>query len=57
MRLAGLVLIWIGDGDPALFRKALVLIGLVLSVGGIAVLRYMLLAGPLSRVWSRLRRK
>ena len=50
VRLAGLALIWIGDGSSSLFRKALVVVGLVLSVGGIAVLRYMLLAGPLSRL-------
>lgn len=53
VRLAGLALIVIGDGSPALHRKALVVVGVVLSVGGIVVLRYLLLSGPLSRLSTR----
>lgn len=45
VRLLGLVLIWLGDGSPSLLRKALVVIGVILSVGGIAVLRYLLISG------------
>jgi hypothetical protein len=56
VRLVGVALIWAGDGSPALWRKALVVVGVVLSVGGIAVLRYLLLAGPLSRLSARWRR-
>jgi hypothetical protein len=45
VRLLGLVLIWLGDGSPQTFRKALVIIGVILSVGGIAILRYVLISG------------
>ena len=45
VRLFGLVLIWLGDGSPSVFRKALVVLGVVLSIGGIAVLRYLLISG------------
>ena len=55
VRLFGLGLIRAGDGSPAWWRKALVILGVVLSIGGIAVLRYMLLAGPLSRLGARWR--
>jgi hypothetical protein len=55
VRLLGLVLIWAGDGSPATWRKAVVVLGVILSVGGIAVLRYLLLAGPLGRLGARRR--
>jgi hypothetical protein len=45
VRLFGLLLIWLGDGSPSLFCKSLVVLGVILSVGGIAVLRYLLIAG------------
>jgi hypothetical protein len=45
VRLAGLIFIWLGDGHSDLFHKALVVVGVVLSVGGIAVLRYLLITG------------
>jgi hypothetical protein len=45
VRFAGLVFIWLGDGHTHLFHKALVVVGVVLSVGGIAVLRYLLITG------------
>ena len=45
VRLAGLVLIWLGDGHSDLFHKAVVVTGVVLSVGGIAVLCYLLITG------------
>lgn len=45
MRLLGLALIWLGDGSPSVFRKAVVIVGVILSVGGIAVLRYLLISG------------
>lgn len=45
VRLLGLVLIWLGDGSPSVFRKAVVALGVVLSIGGIAVLRYLLISG------------
>jgi hypothetical protein len=45
VRLLGLALIWLGDGSPSVFRKMLVVLGVILSVGGITVLRYMLISG------------
>lgn len=55
VRLIGLGLIWAGDGSAALWRRALVVLGVVLSIGGIAVLRYLLLSGPLTRLGARWR--
>ena len=49
VRLAGLALIWLGDGHDSVFRKALVVIGVVLSVGGIGVLKYLLYKGLATR--------
>lgn len=45
VRLFGLLLIWLGDGSPSVFRKSLVVLGVILSIGGIAVLRYLLITG------------
>jgi hypothetical protein len=45
VRLVGVLLIWLGDGHDSLFRKGLVVLGIVLSIGGIGVLRYLLVAG------------
>lgn len=45
VRLVGLLLIWLGDGHESVFRKALVVLGLILSIGGIGVLRYLLVSG------------
>lgn len=53
IRLAGLPLVYFGDGSPSLVRKAMVVVGVILSVGGIAVLRYLLLSEPLSRLSKR----
>jgi hypothetical protein len=45
VRLIGLLLLWLGDGHDSVFRKGLVVLGLILSIGGIGVLRYLLIAG------------
>jgi hypothetical protein len=45
VRLMGVLLIWLGDGHDGVFRKGLVVLGLVLSIGGIGVLRYLLISG------------
>jgi hypothetical protein len=45
VRLIGVALIWLGDGSSNAFRQALVVIGVILSVGGIAVLKWLLYAG------------
>ncbi len=52
----GVVLLWLSDGLTSWFSKAVVILGLVLSVGGIAVLRYLLLARPLARLEARFRK-
>jgi hypothetical protein len=44
-RLVGVALIWLGDGSDSFFRKTVVVVGVILSVGGIAVLRYLLISG------------
>jgi hypothetical protein len=45
VRLMGVLLIWVGDGHDSVFRKGLVVLGLILSIGGIGVLRYLLISG------------
>jgi hypothetical protein len=45
VRLFGVILIWLGDGSPAILRKVLVVLGVILSIGGITVLRYLLISG------------
>ena len=49
VRLLGVALIWLGDSHDSLFRKSLVVIGVVLTIGGITVLRYMLWSPLLSK--------
>ncbi len=53
IRLLGVALIILGDGHHSWPRKAMVIIGVALTVGGITVLRYLLLAEPLSRLTKR----
>ena len=50
VRLVGLALIWGADGSALWWRKAFVVLGVALSIGGITTLRYMLLAKPLSQL-------
>ena len=45
VRLIGVLLLWLGDGHDTVFRKGLVVLGLILSIGGIGVLRYLLISG------------
>jgi hypothetical protein len=45
VRLMGVLLIWLGDGHDSLFQEGLVVLGLILSIGGIGVLRYLLISG------------
>ena len=56
IRLLGVGLIWLGDGHDSLFRKVVVVAGVVLLIGGSAVLRYLLLSDPLTRTSARIRR-
>ena len=44
VRLLGVALLWMGDGGTSVFRKALVVLGVALSIGGIAMLRYLLIS-------------
>jgi hypothetical protein len=45
VRIFGGVLIWLGDGSASMFRKALVVVGVILFAGGIGVLKYLLYDG------------
>jgi hypothetical protein len=45
VRLVGVGLLWLGDGHDSLFRKGLVVLGVILSIGGIGILRYLLFLG------------
>ena len=56
VRLIGVGLIWAGDGSPATWRKGVVVLGVLISVGGIAVLRYLLLAPLFARLGAGKRR-
>jgi len=44
VRLLGVALLWMGDGGTSVFRKTLVVVGVALSIGGIAMLRYLLIS-------------
>ena len=45
VRLIGVALLWLGDGHDSWFRKGLVVVGLILSIGGIGILRFLLISG------------
>ncbi len=45
VRLLGVVFLWLGNGHDSYFRKGLVVVGIVLSIGGIGVLRFLLISG------------
>jgi hypothetical protein len=45
IRLAGVALILLGDHHNSLFHKSLVVLGVILSIGGIAVLKFLLYHG------------
>ena len=45
VRIVGVGLLWLGDGHDSLFRKGLVVLGVILSIGGIGILRYLLYRG------------
>ena len=45
VRLIGVLLLWLGDGHDSMFGKGLVVLGLILSIGGIGVLRFLLISG------------
>ena len=53
IRLAGVALIWSGDGSVLWWRRALVVLGVALSIGGIGLLRFLLLSGPLARLTAK----
>lgn len=45
VRLLGVLFIWLGDGHDQWWRKALVILGVVLTIGGIGVLKFLLVKG------------
>ena len=55
VRLLGVVLIYLGDGHTSLWSKALVVVGVVISVTGIGILRYLLLSPRLSKMSTEIR--
>jgi hypothetical protein len=50
IRVLGAVLIWLGDGSPLPWRKAVVVLGVVLFLVGITGLKYVLMAKPLKKL-------
>jgi hypothetical protein len=50
VRLAGVVLIVLGDGHNSLWAKALVVLGVIVTVTGMGILRYLLFSPLLSKV-------
>jgi hypothetical protein len=57
IRVLGAVLIWLGDGSPLLWRKAVVVLGIVLFLVGITGLKYLLMAKPLKELGNWLGQK
>ena len=42
VRLVGAAMIWLGDGHTSILSKCVVVAGVILSIGGITVLRFLL---------------
>ena len=57
VRLFGVLLIWLGDGHPDIFRKILVVLGVIISIGGITILKYLLMAEPVSQLSKWMKKK
>jgi hypothetical protein len=57
IRVLGAVLIWLGDGSSLLWRKAVVVLGVVLFLVGITGLKYLLMAKPLKELGNWLGQK
>ena len=55
VRLVGLVLIFLGDGHESLLAKAVVIFGVIISITGIGILRYLLFSPFLSKVGSKIK--
>lgn len=55
VRLVGLVLIFLGDGHESLWAKALVIVGVIISVTGIGILRYLLLSPMFRKVGTKIK--
>ncbi len=50
VRLAGLPLILLGDGHDTLWAKALVIAGVIITVAGMSILRFMLFQPLLTKL-------
>ena len=50
VRLLGVGFLWAGDGHTSLGSKIIVILGVILSIGGLAVLRFMLMGPLLARL-------
>lgn len=55
VRLGGGALIWLGDGHDSLFSKGLVICGVIISVTGIGILRYLLLSPMLTKMGAKIK--
>lgn len=55
VRLVGLGLVVLGDGHDSVWSKALVILGVGMSVGGIAILRYLLLQPLFSKLEAKVK--
>jgi len=55
VRLFGGILILLGDGHTSLWSKALVIVGVIISVTGIGVLRYLLLQPFFNKLGSKIK--
>lgn len=53
IRLGGLALIALGNGHDNVWAKASVVVGVVISITGIAVLRFLLFQPLLGKLWRR----
>ena len=55
VRLFGGGLIFVGDGHTSLWSKALVILGVILSVSGIGILRFLLLSPLFDKMGAKIR--
>ena len=55
VRLFGGALIFLGDGHTSLWSKVLVIVGVIISITGIGILRYLLLQPFLRELGSKIK--
>ena len=55
IRLFGAALVVLGDGHDNIWSKVLVVVGVIISVTGIGILRYLLLSPLLRKVGAKIK--